>query len=125
MTTPVKGPPPPAGGGSGRAIRALYPPPTLIEAVHADNIVDVQAALAAGANVDDQDENGNTAVHLARSPEVLVALLHEGPDLDITNASVRTAAQEQAWAGRPELADIIHRFLSLEHVDGPYTSLKY
>jgi len=91
----------------------------------ADRIVDVQAALDAGASVDDQDTYGNTPVHLAISRDVLAALLAEVPDLKITNVFGRTAARAQVQAGRGALADIILEFIRVQHVDGPYTPLKY
>jgi len=83
----------------------------LIVAVMADDVAEVEAALAAQpASINDRDREGNTAVHLATDRGILVRLLYAGPDLTLTNNAHQTASAYQLAQHHLELSAITLMF---------------
>jgi len=104
--------------------KMLVLPFTLIQSVLANRILFVQQALAEpGVDIDGKDTDGNTAVHLAKSSEILALLLGANPDLTITNNANETAAEYQTNQGRGDLARHIDTFASLADVEETDDSL--
>ena len=98
-------------------MRALDVGSALIDAVVANQVHRVRAILASSpdSSINEQDADGNTALHLVTNREILIVLLNAGPDLTITNDAGCTAEQMQDNA---EFAAILRDFHALRDPSG-------
>jgi ankyrin repeat protein len=65
-----------------------------------------------GANVNEQDNSGNTPLHVACShghQDIVEALMSCGADVNITNDDKRTPAQEAIYSKHEELLPLLDR----------------
>ena len=77
----------------------------LLEAVANDNNAEVERLIKAGANLDAQDINGNTALHLAvldNNSNIIIKLLKEGADVNAKDINGSTALHLAAKSGHIE-----------------------
>ena len=97
------------GCGNPQADRAL------LNAAKAENIYDVKRHLAAGADVNVKDMNGNTPLHSAAEKghkeiaELLIAkgLLFKGADVNAKNDGGITPLHGAAIGGQKEIAELL------------------
>ncbi len=90
----------------------------LLEAAAENNVAGINAALAAGADIDAQNAMGETALHKAAlfgNDEAAMALLGAGADKTITDQHGLTPENCARIDGHEDLADIIKDYLIQQH----------
>jgi uncharacterized protein len=83
----------------------------LHDAVRAGDLASVKNLLNTGADVNQQDERGYTALHHAAEEaqlEVAKLLLERGAKRDIVSKEGRTALHVAAQRGRPQIAQLLY-----------------
>ena len=71
------------------------------------NIEAVKKHLAAGADVNAKDENGETPLHLAPTKETAELLIAEGADVNAKSRSGHTSLHLAAIGGQKEIAELL------------------
>ena len=71
------------------------------------NIEAVKKHLAAGADVNAKDENGETPLHLAPTKEIVELLIAEGADVNAKSRSGHTSLHSAAQGGHKEIAELL------------------
>ena len=85
--------------------------PTLCTAAKSGNETVVKMLLKHGANVNDSDKSGNTALHLAASNAVIQALLNAGANVNATNDNGETALSVVCEKRQLADANMVETFL--------------
>ncbi len=84
----------------------------LIPAVRDNDLAEIERLLAAGADINLQDEDGWTALHWAalnRYSNIVTHLLAAGADIDLRNSDGLTAAQRARKRGHHDIVKIIEQ----------------
>ena len=112
-----------ASGSVQDAQRILQASSDLLQAARDGNMQRVQAALAAGADVNHQDIIGSTPLFCAASSghkEIVELLIHAGADKDRQTSDGSTPLLRAAERGHKEIVELLIRAgANIDHQDSP------